>query len=309
MKNIIDPIEKSLLKKELTHERFLRKTNNGNNDIYIITHNDSPNVMREIGRLREVSFSESGGGTGLDCDLDEFDTSKNPYKQLIVWDPKDREIVGGYRYIHGKDVEFYDNGQPKLSTSELFTFSQDFIENYLPNTIELGRSFVQPLYQPAFDFRKGMYSLDNLWDGLGALVIDTPDMKYYFGKVTMYPSFNIQARDLILYFMEKHFHDDKNLVIPHTSIKITTNLEKLKNILVGKNFKEDYKILAKGVRQLKEYIPPLFNAYINLSSTMKYFGTAINSHFGEVEESAILVATDDIYEMKKERHFNTYEKK
>lgn len=309
MKEIIKPIDKEILKSELTKEKFLRDTNNGNKEIYIVTAKDSPNIMREIGRLREISFRDAGGGTGKDCDIDHYDTCENPYKQLIVWSPEDEEIVGGYRYIHGKDVILDYNGQPILATSKMFKFSEKFIKEYLPNTIELGRSFVQPNFQPVFDFRKGMYSLDNLWDGLGALILENPGLKYYFGKITMYTRFNLCARDLILYFLKKHFNDNLNLVVPYEPLELKTDPEKLKHTLYGESYKDDYKTLVQEVRNYKENIPPLVNAYMNLSSTMKYFGTAINYNFGKVEESGIMIAIDDIYDMKKERHLTSYKKK
>jgi hypothetical protein len=189
MKRIIDPVSPDILVAELTQDKFLRKTNNGNREIYILTHHNSPNIMREIGRLREISFREAGGGTGEEIDIDEFDTAEVPYKQLIVWNPADSEIVGGYRFINGKDIKVDENGV-HCATGHLFDFTQKFITDYLPYTIELGRSFVQPFYQPTYNIKRGMYSLDNLWDGLGAIIVDNPDTKYFFGKITMYPSFN-----------------------------------------------------------------------------------------------------------------------
>lgn len=100
MEEIIAPIPREVLKRELTDEHRLRKTNKAGNDIYIITHHDAPNVMREIGRLREIAFRAAGGGTGMALDLDEFDTCERPYYQLIVWNPDAEEILGGYRFLH-----------------------------------------------------------------------------------------------------------------------------------------------------------------------------------------------------------------
>ncbi|MBC8342920.1 MAG: GNAT family N-acetyltransferase [Bacteroidetes bacterium] len=308
MENIIQAVKKELLKKELNEQRFLRNTNNGNNEIYIVSNNDSPNVITEIGRLREISFRDAGGGTGKSMDIDEFDLSEIPYKQLIVWDPEDEEIVGGYRFIHCSDVPKNENGQPQLATSELFHFSDQFIKDYIPYTVELGRSFVQPMYQLTYNFRKGMYSLDNLWDGLGAIVIEDPEIKYYFGKITMYPRFNIFARDMILFFLSKYFQDKNNLVTPIHAITLQTDLKKLQHTFYGETFQDDYRILVQEVRRLKENVPPLVNAYMNLSATMHYFGTAINKSFGDVEESGIIIAIDDIYDIKKDRHLSTYVK-
>jgi hypothetical protein len=305
MQAIIAPINRALLKAELTPERWVRKSNFGENDIYIVNQHNSPHTMREIGRLRELSFRSAGGGTGKDCDVDEFDTGENPYEQLIVWNPQDEEIVGGYRYIHCKNV-ISGKGEVNLATTELFHFSPEFVEEYLPYTIELGRSFVQPAYQPSGNNRKGLFSLDNLWDGLGAMVIDHPDVKYFFGKITMYTHFNAEARDLILYFMEHYFPDKKRLVYPFRPLGYKTSINRHAGIFDGLSYKEGHRVLNQFVRKQGENIPPLVNAYMNLSATMKSFGTSINEHFGGVEETGILVTIADIYDSKKERHISTY---
>lgn len=307
MKEIIAPIGKEILLAELTKERFVRDTNNGNNEIYIITHTDSPNVMREIGRLREITFRASGGGTGKEIDIDEFDISSTPYKQLIVWNPEEKEIVGGYRYIHCKEA-VDAKGNINLATTELFGFSEKFIKNYLPYTIELGRSFVQPKFQPSSENRKGLFSLDNLWDGLGAMVVDNPDVKYLYGKVTMYTDFNVPARDMILSFMKYYFPDAEKLVWPLNPVSIKNDMTEFLKSIQGLSYKDGHHVLNKNVRALGENIPPLINSYMNLSATMKTFGTAINTHFGGVEETGILVTIADIYETKKERHVVSYVK-
>lgn len=302
MENIIPPVDRGLLLKELTQERLVRKTNAGNNLIYIVNHFNAPNLTREIGRLREITFRDAGGGTGLAIDLDYYDTCDEPFEQLIVWNPDDQEIVGGYRYLDCKLLKKGDDGVYHTPTFKLFKYSDKFVEEYLPHTIELGRSFVQPAYQPANNIRKGMYSLDNIWDGLGAIILMHPDARYYFGKITMYPDFNRQARDLILYFMKKYFGDHEQLVYPIEPLKPDTDPEFLKNAFPHDVYDKDYKLLIQQVRALGESIPPLVNAYMNLSSTMKFFGTAINNDFGEVEETGIIVTIGDIYDMKIERH-------
>ncbi len=305
LQEIIPAVSKDALLSELTKERYVRKTNNGNNEIYIITHHNSPNVMREIGRLREVTFRHAGGGTGKDIDIDDFDTSTHPYQQLLVWNPEDKEIVGAYRFILCKDAEFI-NGKINLATTKLFNFSETFYKNYINYTIELGRSFIQPAYQPSEQFRKGLFSLDNLWDGLGAIVVDNPSQKHFYGKVTMYTDFNVTARDYILSFLHHYFPDAEKLVTPIHGLTNKTDVSEFVNQLKALNYKEGHALLNKSVRALGENIPPLVNAYMNLSPTMKSFGTAINPTFGGVEETGILVSIADIYESKKERHLNSY---
>lgn len=305
MENIIDKVSRAEIIKELNNNRYVRRVNNGDNEIYIITAHNSPNTMREIGRLREVTFRHAGGGTGKAIDIDEFDTSNHPYQQLLVWNPQDQEIVGAYRFILCRDAEFR-NGKIHLATTELFDFSPEFYEKYVPYTIELGRSFIQPQYQPSEQFRKGLFSLDNLWDGLGAIVVDNPDMKYYYGKFTMYTDFNVEARDYILSFLHYYFPDHKKLVSPIHGIEIKTDVSKFLKEIEGKPYKDGHAVLNKLVRSLGENIPPLVNAYSNLSSTMLSFGTAINPTFGGVEETGILVTIADIYPSKSERHIETY---
>lgn len=303
MQEIIEAVEKSLIEKELTTERFVKMTNSGGNEIYIVTCHDSPNILREIGRLREITFRDAGGGTGKDCDLDEFDLDEgNPFRQLFVWDPREKEIIGGYRFIHGKTLHRQADGKINTPTSELFHLSDEFIEKYLPYTIELGRSFVQPMYQPTVNLRKGMYALDNVWNGLGGILMQNPDMKYYFGKITMYPHFNTEARDLILHFLRLYFEDKRNLVYPYEPLEMQTDRNFLASFFTGDNYDKDYKTLVQQVRLRYENIPPLVNAYMNLSTTMLFFGTSLNPGFGEVEESGILVTLDDVYDFKKDRH-------
>ncbi len=308
MQAIIPPVDKELLKAELTPERRLRTTNKAGNEIYIITYQQAPNVMREIGRLREIAFRAAGGGTGEELDWDEFDICDHPYYQLIVWDPEEQLILGGYRFLPGNEISFDGEGQPRLATSHMFRFSDDFLRTYMHDTVELGRSFVTLEYQSTRAMSKGLFALDNLWDGLGALTVLIPNLKYFFGKMTMYPSFNREARDMILYFLHKHFGDKDALVTPICPLRIDTPTEKLAALFTEDDFKADYRILNTSVRKLGFNIPPLVNAYMGLSPTMRVFGTAVNHEFGEVEETGIFIAVDEILEQKRMRHIDTYVK-
>ena len=303
---IIQPIAKEVLKSELTSERQLRMTNKSHNEIYVITAHNAPNVMKEIGRLREIAFREAGGGTGKSMDIDEFDTSENCYKQLIVWNPEAEEIIGGYRYLLGTDWEYDEKGQPILATSHMFHFSEKFIKDYAPWTIELGRSFVSLPYQSSRMGAKSLFALDNLWDGLGALTVIKPNVKYFFGKMTMYPSYIRKGRDMILYFLKKHFDDKEKLIIPMKPLELETDPKELEDLFGGKSFKDDYRVLNGEIRKLGYNIPPLVNAYMSLSPTMKLFGTAINYGFGDVEETGILIAVDEILEDKRVRHIDSF---
>lgn len=305
MQPIIEKIDPALIEAELTPDRLLRHTNKGDNEIYVVDAFNAPHTMREIGRLREIAFRDAGGGTGLDCDIDEFDTMPSPCRQMIVWNPADREIIGGYRFILGEDIEIV-NGVPRIATSHMFRFSERFISEFLPETIELGRSFVAPEYQTTKAGAKALYALDNLWDGLGALTVIYPQIKYLFGKVTMYPQYNHECRDMILGFMHKHFPDPDSLVTPIDPLPTAADSIEIQSRFTGSDYKEDFRILNHFIREHDLKIPPLVNSYMALSPTMRMFGTAINREFGDVEESGIFFKISDIFEDKKMRHIGSY---
>ena len=304
---IIEPIDSNLIEAELTAEAFLRNTNKGNNEIFVVDHLSAPNTMKEIGRLREIAFRTAGGGTGKACDIDMYDLMDPPCKQLIVWDPKDKIILGGYRFILGKDIAINPDGSPRIATSHMFRFSDKFMKEYLPYTIELGRSFVRLEYQSSRQGAKAIFALDNLWDGLGALTVLHPEIKYLFGKFTMYPGYNKECRDMLLYFLNKHFPDPDELSRPFNPLETGADTARFAAMFPGHDFKEDYKILNTAIRDHGINIPPLVNAYMGLSPTMKIFGTAINDEFGDVEETGIFLTISDIFEEKKQRHIATYD--
>jgi len=304
---IIPPVDTALIEAELTPERFLRQTNKAGNKLYVVTAQNSPNVMREIGRLREIAFRSAGGGSGKSCDIDAFDTMDVPCNQLIVWDPDKKLILGGYRFICGRDISFRTDGQPNIATSHMFRFSERFIRDYLPYTIELGRSFVRLEYQSTRTDTKAIYALDNLWDGLGSLTVLNPDIRYLFGKVTMYPNYPAKCRDMILYFMHKHFPDRDGLVRPIHPLHISSNPAEMETLFTGNDFKSDLRILNAEIHANDLNIPPLVHAYMNLSPTMRMFGTAVNDEFGNVEESGIFLTISEIFEEKKQRHIDSYQ--
>lgn len=303
MEKIMDEISREVLIQELQTVGKVRNTRKGDNEIYLINYKNAPNTVQEIGRLREVTFRASGGGTGLSVDLDEFDTGEFAYEQLIVWSPEDLEIVGGYRFAFcSKALD--ELGKIHLSTAHYFDFSSRFVDEYLPFTIELGRSWVQPNFQPTVNPRKGLFALDNIWDGLGVLVKEHPEIRYFFGKVTMYPNYDTQSRDYLLHFMHRFFPDSEQLMAPKHPLQQNFDPTFIDAQLEGLDFKDAFRVLNGLIRDKGEFIPPLVNIYMNLSPTMKTFGTAVNPEFGGVEETGILVTIDDIFPEKKERHMD-----
>ena len=308
---IAPPVDRELIKKELKQKHFLRMSNRGNKEIYVTTAHLSPNIMREIGRLRELSFAADGGGTGKEVDIDEYDTLPDPYccKQLFVWSPEDEEIIGGYRFSHGSTMMERADGSIVTPTAEHYQFSQDFKDNYLPYTVELGRAFVQPAYQPSNNMGKGLYSLDNLWDGLGVLILEIPETRYFLGKITIYDSMDMEARDMILYFYQKYFRDRDGLMWPYEPTRIGMDYNKLVSLFSGRNYKEDYQILLHAVRARGCTVPPLVNAYMNLSSTMRYFGTCPDHGLPGTNGIGILITLADINADKRLRHMESYKQK
>lgn len=296
MEPIINPVPREAIEAELTPEHFLRNTNNAGNLIYAVRAAECPNIMREIGRLRELAFREAGGGTGCEVDIDEEDLAPDGYMQLFVWDPAGREILGGYRYIISNSPN-----QKYLSTEHYFKFSDRFRKEILPYTIELGRSFVQPKYQRGRSV-KSLYALDNLWDGLGSLMVDNPDKKYFFGKVTMYSEYDVDARNTLMYFLQKYFPDNDHLLEPINPVPMDIDVARMEKLFDGGDYKADYKILVNELRKRNEFIPPMINSYMNISPSMKVFSTVYNPDFGNVEETGILVTIADIYPSKKDRY-------
>ena len=308
MKAIIDPVPVELLKAELTKSKKLEDTNKGHNELYIVTWQDSPNVVTEIGRLREKTFREAGGSTGEALDLDEYDKMENPYKQLIVWDPDNEAIIGGYRFLFGSDATFDESGQPVLASAHQFRFSPKFIKEYLPHVLELGRNFVAPEYQSSKHGAKSIFAMDNLWDGLVAIIMKNPDLLYYFGKVTLYPSYDRIAKDLIYHFLWKHFGDKDELVRPwdDQAIMPASDPELMDMILNKDDLLEDYKLLKGAARMRGVHIPPNMTAYISVTSQMLMFGTAVNHLMHNIEDTAVLIPFDEIYHEKKRRHIGAY---
>lgn len=303
MKPIREAISKDILKSELTADRFLRVTRKGGNEIYVVNCHNSPNVLEEIGRLREVTFRASGGGTGESIDLDEYDLGPYAYEQLIVWSVEDEEIIGGYRFKKCSEA-IDEQNNIHLSTTHYFDFSPSFVNDYLPTTIELGRSWVQPNFQPSNNPKKGLFALDNIWDGLGALIRFNPEIDYFFGKVTMYPNYNVACRDFLLFFLHRFFPDKSGLMSAFYPLQIESDPAIFEELIKDLDYKEAFKILNTFTREHGEFIPPLMNIYMNLSPTMMTFDTAINPDFGNVEETGILVKIADIYLEKKERHID-----
>ena len=301
MQEIIPPVETTILEKEL-EGHLLRPSNKADNLIYDITSHECPNVMREIARLREISYRDGGGATGMEMDIDEMDTMAKPYHQLIVWDPVNRQIIGGYRYLLGRDAEIR-NGQPFITSAHLFHYTERFIRDYLPYTIEFGRAFVQPMYQKREMGVKALFALDNIWDGIGAVMHNNPDIRWMIGKVTIYPDYNETARELIYTYLERYHRGEEGLFAPYKPLPVRP----LANTpFEGEDKQANYHALQLAVREQGTVIPPMFSAYLNITNDLLFFGNTINDELSNVYETGIMVDLDTVYAEKKERYITPY---
>ena len=310
MEPVIEPVSREALMAELTPQTLLRTTNRATNELYIVGP-EAVNVIREIGRLREIAFRNDGGGTGKALDIDDFDTDPAfGYKQLVLWDPDAKEIIGGYRFCICDEALFNREGQPMLTSSHMFHFTKKFIKQYLPYTLELGRSFVSVQYQSSKAGAKSLYALDNLFDGIAALgVLYKKRIKYFFGKATIYQNYPTEARELIMCFLRKYFGKGHRLLHIRKEVKVEHNVKRHNyRLFKGLDFKDGYRVLKAEVQKLGVSIPPLVNTYMNLSPSMIYFGTGINDEFGDVFDSGILVTFLDMYPEKRLRHSDSFKK-
>ena len=260
IEKIIDPIDSALIETELTRDKFLRSTNKGNNEIYVIDGRECQATMHEIGRLRELAFRAAGGGTGKSCDIDEFDMMDPPCRQLIVWDPESKLILGGYRFIIGRDIRFDSEGRPRIATSHMFHFSDRFINDYLPHTIELGRSFVRLEYQSSRVGRQGYLrrsTISGTASERSRSYILT--IEYLFGKMTMYPNYHGKSRDMILYFLHKHFPDTEELVRPLKPFAPAIDTEAMERLFTGRH-------VQGGLQDSQSCHPRVLDSISRLSS-------------------------------------------
>ncbi len=301
MEEIIPAVETSIILKEL-EGHLLRPSNKADNLIYDITAHECPNVMREIARLREISYRDGGGATGKEMDIDEMDTMAKPYHQLIVWDPEHQQIIGGYRYLIGSEAEIRD-GQPFITSAHLFHYSERFIREYLPHTIEFGRAFVQPMYQQREMGVKALFALDNIWDGIGAVLYNHPEVRWMIGKVTIYPAYNTTARDLIYEYLNRYHRGEEGLFEPYHPL---THTPLSASPFTGDDPQENYHILQRAVREQGTVIPPMFSAYLNITNDLLFFGNAVNDELANVYETGIMVDLQTVYPEKTARYITTY---
>ena len=291
MEPIIDPVDIKLLKEELSRAPELTEASRGDIKVYCID-SSFPNMLREVGRLREIAFRKGGAGSGRACDLDSFDTDPSfKVKQLVIWDAEEECIAGGYRIVYGYDMKVDANGQPLIPAAHLFHFSEQFMKEKMPFTMELSRSYIVEDHQRNSSARKSIFVLDCLFKGI-CVVAREGKMTDVFGKVTFYQDYPKEAFSLVTSFMKKHCYKGDEIV--PINPYVVPPARNAKKIFSAKEFRANFHALTSFFIQKKLYLPPILKSYINLTTTMRYYGAMINEEFGGVIEMGIMVHLPDI---------------
>ena len=295
MAMMVDANRRSI-EKELQSATYLGSTKHCNCDIYTFDGAQFPNLMREVWRLRNLSFGQVGvvlddGAARCVADCD------GSCRQLIIWDGAAGQIVGGYRYALGSVV-----APRSLSFWQYYSLSPRFVNDYFPSAVELGRSFVSPEYKCGGE-RHAIYALDALWEGLGRVVVEA-DARYLFGRVTLYPSLGIRARNLIVGFMRYLFPQREALVSARVPLRVGLSRYRCRKLFVGETLTENYRILLSLVRRMHNVVPPIISSYMRLSPTMQTFDAYENRDLGDVAEVAIMLTVDDFYDNIKRRYLS-----
>ncbi len=299
-KNIIHPIEKVLLKKELNDAKLLGKTRDGKH-LLITTLQESPNVLKEIARLREVTFRKVGEGTGKVLDMDKYDKY---YKHIVVWDDDALEIVGSYRIGFGKEImdKYGENG---FYTTELFENEPDFVKEVMPIGAELGRSFVQKKYW-------NTQALHVLWLGIGAFLADNPDIKYLFGPVTISNNYPDAAKKLMVYYFNKWYGPQKYKAKGTEEFVLTkSDIDRYDEVFTGETYREDFRTLKNLLKPFGFSVPILFKHYTELcqGDGAQFLCFNIDVDFESCVDGYLLIEVDKIRQDKKDRYINVFKPK
>ena len=294
-KAIAHPEDRRSIKKELKFSQLLGETKDGKKIYLYSSSNNNSIIINEIGRLREISFRKVGEGLNKKRDIDKYDRY---YKHIILWDNEDLEIVGAYRIAECAQI-VQKFGINALYTTTLFNYNEKFM-HYLPESIELGRSFVQPKYW-------GSRALDYLWYGIGAYLRNNPQIKYMYGPVSLSERYSKVAKDMILYFYDKNFKDEHNLVEAKIPYNFKTDEMLIKNLheeLNSKQYKENFKTLKKALSSINANVPTLYKQYADLCEEggIKFCAYNIDHDFSSCIDSFIVVDIAKIKNSQKKRY-------
>ncbi|MCH9740891.1 MAG: lysophospholipid acyltransferase family protein [Epsilonproteobacteria bacterium] len=294
-KCIAHPEDRQVLKQELQTCQELGKTSDGKK-IYLYEYEKGSIILQEISRLREYTFRKVEEGTGKKRDKDEYDYY---YKHIILWDDEELEIAGAYRIAESNFV-YEDYDIEGFYTNSLFGFNSGFTP-YLNNSIELGRSFVQPKYW-------GSRALDYLWQGIGAYLYENPHIKYMFGAVTLSASLPKSAQELIIHYYDKYYGNHHELLNPKNKFLFPKDaLDELSYIFNGDDAQKDFRILREQLNYYGATVPTLYKQYADLCEEggISFMGYNIDKEFGDCIDSFILVEIDKIKQKKRDRYIKS----
>ena len=291
-KNIVHPTDKKLILNDVNAAETLGETED-KIKILLVRYEAAPALMREIGRLRELTFRKVGEGTGRKIDLDSFDPY---YQHIVLWDAAALEVVGAYRIAVGDEI-YAQRGIPGFYTSTLFRFSEEF-EKYLPESLELGRSFVQPAYWNS-------QALDYLWHGIGAFLAARPQYNYLFGPVSVSASYSAEARELLVYFYRKWFGAEKSPVKAKHRFEFRKDAaDRLGETLKATEYKQAFKELKQNLKHYGYAVPTLYKQYTELCDKggVNFFDFGIDKDFSDALDGFIFLKVGMVKETKLERY-------
>jgi len=290
---IAHPQKKVDLLYELKNSELIGQTTDGKK-IYLYDYTDDSVVLKELGRLRELSFRKVGEGINKKRDTDKFDIY---YQHIILWDDNDLEIVGSYR-IGNSNFIYKNIGVKGFYSNTLFKYNED-LTPYLKNSIELGRSFVQPKYW-------GTRALDYLWYGIGAYLKKNPNIKYMFGPVSMSASLPKVAKDMMVFYYSHYFKEEKALVTPRLPYQYSNNISELDNIFSLDDRKKDFKLLKSTLSNMNSSVPTLYKQYSDIAEEggVKFLGFNIDPDFGDCVDGFILVNVKEIKDGPRKRYID-----
>ncbi|MFW6307609.1 MAG: GNAT family N-acetyltransferase, partial [Campylobacterales bacterium] len=290
--------DRQKLKKELSECELLGKTSDGKK-IYLADYDKDSSIIRELGRLREYSFRKVGEGTGKKRDIDKYDVY---YRHLVLWDEDELEIVGAYRLGESDTIMQMDEGKDSFYTSSLFDLNDSF-EPYLSNSIELGRSFVQPKYW-------GSRALDYLWFGIGAYIRTRPNLKYMFGPVSMSASYPKLARNLLIFFYKNYFGSDDDIVVSKNRYIMTKKeIDECRNIFSCDDYVADFKVLKQTLSNMNISVPTLYRQYSELCEEggVKFLDFGEDKDFENCIDGFLLLEVEKIKDSKRKRYMQVLE--
>jgi putative hemolysin len=290
VETVAHPENRLLLKREIEAAEQLGTTGDGKK-IVICTMAAAPCVMREIGRLRELTFRSVGEGSGKPRDIDRYDQD---YLQLVLWDSTDLEIAGAYRIGEARKL-MQNKGLDGLYSSTLFNFGEATLP-YLEEGLELGRSFVQQRYQDR-------NSLDYLWYGIGAFVSKYPDYRYLFGPASLSPLYGRQGISrIVLYYSTYYDKPELEAVSKNPFVVDPQDAREMGQAFSGIDQEADFQALKDALAEQGLPVPTLYKHYARamLPGGVSFTAFNIDHDFGDCVDS--LVMADMTMLKPKKRH-------